>query len=87
MCSNDFCLFRLCPTDAHDTDIFGKPGRSGGEFAGRSAFEARRVRGPFGLGQSADGTPEETSRFSGLSGVRDALGERRIARSGHRADD
>lgn len=78
---------RCVPTDAGDTDLLGEPGRSGRELAGRSALETRGGRRLFHAGQGAGGTAEETARFPSLPGVRNALGERRVTWSDHRADD
>lgn len=77
----------ILPADAGDTDLLGEPGRGGRELAGRSALETGRARRRFHAGQSPGGTAEETARVPGMPGVRHALGERRDARSDHRADD
>lgn len=82
------CLCSRCvPADAGDTDLLGEPGRSGRELAGRSTLETRGDRRLFHAGQGAGGTAEEAARVPSLPGVRDALGERRVARPDHRADD
>lgn len=68
-----FFLF-FVPADTRNTDILGEPGRSGREFARRGALEIRGLRRQFRSGQSPDGTPEETARLPGVSGVRHPLG-------------
>lgn len=81
-----FIFWLVTITDARDTDLLGKPGRSGREFARRSALETHRRRWQFHFGPSPDGTSKKTARLPSLSGLRHAYRQWRVTRSDHRAD-